>query len=228
MKVVSLTYYSRSNLVLVTLDSNEKIPFDAEFALEKGIGQGVEFDKNLIKNYQEQSITKRLHKQAFGYLSIRQRSKVELIRYLEKKLEKSLQIFKTVLPETGRLLINDVITDLETRKYLDDEEFAKNYISSKLLGKGKGKRALAYNLDKKGIAKNIIDNLLHDESVLPKETTDTLIDKSIENISMVIRSRALDKRKAREMMTRRLLTRGFSYDEIRTKIDDWLRDEYNR
>jgi regulatory protein len=226
--VVAVNFHPRSNLVSVTLDTSESFSLHAEIVLEKGVVNGNKLTKIQIKDYQALSFAKRMRTQAFSYIAIRQRSALELKRYLNKKLEKSLSIFRLVDAKTGENLITEVIDDLIKRNYIDDEAFAKNYIASRMSGKGKGKRALLFELTQKGVAKSTIARLFQDETLVSQDKTNTLIDKSIEKTALVIRSRSLDKRKAREMMTRRLLGRGFSFDEIRSKIDYWLHDEYNR
>ena len=94
--------------------------------------------------------------------------------------------------------------------------------------KSKGSRALAYALMKKGIDKQIITSILNNKEIVSSENINSLIDKSITKIGIIIKSRSLDKRKAKEMLIRRLLSRGFEFGKIRSKIDDWIRCEYNR
>ena len=87
--------------------------------------------------------------------------------YLKKKLFSGTVIF-------------DVVAKLKDYGFVDDEAFAKNYFET--LSASRGKRAIANKLKEKGIANEIIDNLLEnveDEEEIAKATA--LAEKFVKN-----------------------------------------------
>jgi len=228
-KIVSLNFYPKTNLVDIQLSDLESVTVDGELALEKNLKKGEELDLPLLIELTRLSLIKRLRHQAFFYLAIRPRSTAEMKNYLNEKIKKLSEILK---PYSSKLkqsnIITEIINDLTTRKYLNDEDFARNYIQQQMSVKAQGKQALSYGLFKKGIDKKIILKLLNDRSLINEENTATSIDQIINKTARVIFSRNLEKVKAKEMLFRRLLSRGFSYDSVRTKIDVWMNSEYNK
>jgi len=227
-KIINFTFYKKTNLVDLSLDNGETYILDAELVFDKRLTKGVEIDSDTIKKYLYESLYKRLLRQAFAYLSIRTHSVSELQFYLTKKIRNLLKLFNLSEKFSVVDIINSVIDELKRRKYLDDYQFAKTYIEQQMQTKSKGSRALAYALMKKGIDKQIINSILNNKEIVSSENINSLIDKSITKIGIIIKSRSLDKRKAKEMLIRRLLSRGFEFGKIRSKIDDWIRCEYNR
>ena len=228
-KIVSLNFYPKTNLVDIQLSDLESVTVDGELVLEKNLKKGDELDQPLLIELTRLSLIKRLRHQAFFYLAIRPRSTAEMENYLNEKIKKLSEILKpysSILNQSD--IKTEIINDLTTRKYLNDEEFARNYIQQQMSVKAKGKQALSYGLFKKGIDKKIILKLLNDKNLINDQNTVALIEQIINKTARVIYSRNLDKTKAKEILFRRLLSKGFSYDSIRTKIDDWMNSEYNK
>lgn len=98
-------------------------------------------EKNIveIKNYDEYNYAKTC---AYRSLAYRQRSKKELITKLKQK------------KISAQTIIN-VIELLEEQKYINDEDFAENFVKEKIKNKPSGKRTLIYKLQEKGISKEI-------------------------------------------------------------------------
>jgi regulatory protein len=85
---------------------------------------------------------------ALGYLSIRDRSILEMKDYLSKK-------------KFPPLLVYRVIQQLCSENYLDDKIFAENYLENRRRNKPKSLFAFRYELEKKGIDPAIIDQALN-------------------------------------------------------------------
>lgn len=56
--------------------------------------------------------------------------------------------------------INEVIEDLKSRRYLDDEKFAREWVENRLASKPRGRRLLAYELKQKKVNLDKIDQAL--------------------------------------------------------------------
>lgn len=128
-------------------------------------------------------------KYAFILLKFRQRHSAEILNRLTKK-GYSLEV------------IEDVLDYLKKNKYIDDEEFVKNYIST-LSKKGFGRRKILAGLKNMNISEKVLEDLeipSNDEKILQ------LIDKKINQYK--------GKKNVVGKILRYLLSRGFEYDEI--------------
>lgn len=98
-------------------------------------------------------------------------------------------------------IIDKIINKLEEDKYINDKEYAKQYIEIKKYGR----KRVCYELSKKGISENKI-NSAYDELEIDEA----------EFISFYIRKVA---KKDREKQIRYLLRKGFSFDLIEEKLN---------
>ncbi|MBK9333351.1 MAG: RecX family transcriptional regulator [Ignavibacteria bacterium] len=103
-----------------------------------------EFEK--IREYDEFNYAKT---SAYKFLSYRQRSKKEMVTKLKQK-------------KLSEIAINKVIKLLEEQKYLNDENFADNFVKEKIRNKKVGKRTLIGKLLEKGISKEISESIISD------------------------------------------------------------------
>ena len=101
----------------------------------------------VILSLKVQTEFEKAKKYAFLLLKFRIRSKQELTLRLKKKGFKFIEINNVV----------DFLTDLG---YIDDFKFAKTWISSRLNSKPCGKKLLVYELRQKGVAPQIINDLV--------------------------------------------------------------------
>lgn len=96
-----------------------------------------------------------------------------------------------------------VIEKLHEYNYLNDEIFAKAYISN--YSNKKGKRLIAFELESKGVSREIVNNLLDnfDEN---DEIINNLADKFLKN-------KPRDNKTAKKLINH-LFSKGFSFDKI--------------
>ena len=95
---------------------------------------------------QSQDSVKLLTQRVLGFLAIRMRSKHELRRYLEEKVDDSQ-------------IIDQVFLYLETHNLIDDKEFARLWAESRLR-KLKGDLFIKLELRQKGISDSIISETI--------------------------------------------------------------------
>lgn len=124
---------------------------------------------------------------ALRFVSYRPRSEKELKDFLAKKL--------FVWKVSEAVLVQRVVERMRELGYVDDQKFATWWVEQRASFRPKGKRAIAYELRKKGVT---IDIAL-DEFELAKKA----IAKNPKNVSFFLSSR------------------GFSSDTIR-RVIDWL------
>lgn len=128
---------------------------------------------------------------AIKYLTSQPRSIYEMRGYLVKK-------------GFNEDLVNDTIEILLKQKYLDDLSFTRNFVESRVNHKPKSKFALAYELKKKGIEPDVIEDVLknYNDRDLAIKALDTKI-KLWEH---------LDYKNFNQKIINFLQYRGFSYD----------------
>jgi len=81
--------------------------------------------------------------QAIKYLSYRERSEAEVRQNLKKR----------DIPE---VVIDEVLIRLQNNGLVDDQRFALNWVENRMEFRPRGRRALAYELQQKGITREII------------------------------------------------------------------------
>lgn len=149
------------------------------------------------------------YQKALFFLSFRQRSEKEIRDYLKKKKA----------PEE---ITDKIIKNLKINKFLNDEEFVKWWIEQRTIIRPKSTRIIKIELQRKGIDRQLIENLLPKDSEGDFAKAKKLAEKRISRYGKVE-----DRRKVFEKMARYLASKGFDYDIIKEVIDQVLGKEYN-
>ena len=138
---------------------------------------------------------------AYHYLSFRARSEKEMRDKLEEK-------------DYTKEIVEQVVTDLERQRLLDDREFARCFVEARL-GRVNGSRKLAHDLHQKGIKVEIIDEVL--------EQFAGDLDSNERAVEMLgkqaWRYRGLERDKAKRRMLGFLARRGYDADMARKAVD---------
>lgn len=99
---------------------------------------------------------------------------------------------------------------------IDDRVFAENYIE--MNRSKKGRFALKSELLKKGVSSEIIEDILS-EMEPQDDQLQTLVKKLAKN--------GISSREERDKLCKKLLTRGFSYDEINRAVSEAFPDGFD-
>ncbi|MBU4310557.1 recombination regulator RecX [bacterium] len=134
---------------------------------------------------------------AFKLLSYRPRSVKEIQDRLKKK-------------DYSSRIISEVIKSLKRLKFLNDKEFAKMWVESRIKTRPMGRHRLYQELIQKGIDRELIEKTLsnyreEEEIELAKELAQRKLKRSYQN---------LDKVTTKRRLYGFLQRRGFSYDTI--------------
>ncbi|MCK9186730.1 RecX family transcriptional regulator [Candidatus Gracilibacteria bacterium] len=133
-------------------------------------------------------------------------------RYTVSEIKKKLSYLCKNHPEIEVDIINEVINRLLELKYLDDTEFVKDYVLSRIQFKPRGISLIKQELRVKGIHKNIIEggfeNIDYDES----KACEDLIQKKMK----LWTKHPAQKRKEKAFQF--LASRGFSKEAIYTSL----------
>ena len=192
-----------------------------EFAFSLDVAQVVDFKLKVGKelSFEELEELKRasefgkLYQRALEWVLMRPRSIRETRDYLIKKLRSSpsggsSQGASPSLISSGESFefLDTIISQLLSKGYLDDRRFAEFWVQNRFVKKGVSQKRLAMELTKKGVAKNIIEEVLggRDE----EEELRKMIAKK--------RSRYDDPEKLMVYLCRQ----GFSYELVRKVMEE--------
>ncbi len=170
---------------------------DEEIVAVLGLKVGQEVDKKRIKEILHKEEIKRAKDYAFKLLSYRPRSIKEIQDRLKKK-------------DYSSKIILEVIKSLKRLKFLNDKEFARMWVESRIKTRPMGRYRLYQELIQKGIDRDLIEKILNDyreeeEIKLARELAQRKLKRSYQNLDEVT-----TKRKLYGFLQRR----GFSYDII--------------
>jgi len=135
---------------------------------------------------------------AFDCLASRPKSRMEMVAYLENK-------------DFSVAAVSHAVTRMEELGYINDSEFARAWVESRLRFRPRGAFGLRYELSSKGVAQTIIDTALEgfDENKAAMRAID----------SRRKRWKDLDPKKMRIKILGFLKRRGFSLETVHTIID---------
>ncbi len=151
----------------------------------------------------------RLYNSALKFLSFRSRSEKEIREYLKKK---------KVDPQ----VTEKIITKLKEQKFLNDFEFAKQWVESRMRFRPRSQKMLTFELKQKGISQDISDSVIQNSEFRIQndlEQAKKLVEKKIEKYKGLSRQEIFQK------LGGFLARRGFDYDTIKASIDDILKKE---
>ena len=115
-------------------------------------------------------------------------------------------------------MIQEVISRLESQNYINDQDFARYFIENRHQNKGISTKRLVQELKIKGIDSDIIEQAMFDQG-----TGNLLRDEEVEIEKMI--KKQLRKTSDRQKIIAYLARQGFSYDLIKTKLDQFLSTE---
>lgn len=151
---------------------------------------GDEITADELKRVMEKSELNSAFERAVGYLAASPRAKKEIRRYLaDKGYDKGI--------------VEQTIQKLDAYHYTDDYLYAQSYIKSK--SKKYGTFRISAELRQKGIAQDIIDELLDDA---PEDNIMEIANKYLKS----------HKSADRQRLKRFLAGRGFSWDSINNAV----------
>lgn len=150
-----------------------------------------------------ETIEKLLNK-AYFFLSLRQRSEKEMYRYLKRKAEGC----SATDEEVGQ-----VMEELRSQKYLNDDAFVEAYVRHQSAIKPKGEYAIRLELRKKGIPEAKIDLYFQQNSV----DEEMLAKDALAKVWSRYKTLPFLKRKKRAIDF--LSRRGFTFDTANQAVE---------
>jgi regulatory protein len=111
-------------------------------------------------------------------------------------------------PERSESDISQVITYLESKKYLNDNEYAQLFVADSIRFKPQGLSAIKQRLKQKGVSSDIVKNTFSNIFVDEYQVALGLAKKKIKLIH------SSDAKKKSEKLQRFLISRGFNFGTI--------------
>lgn len=186
---------------LVSFDNGEEIKISEDTLVNFGLYKGQEVEEVFVENLKFEDEKSEALLLSYKFLQ-RNKTKHQLVDYLYKN-------------KIQRDIIDIILPILEEKKYLNDEDYARRYLSDALNIKKYGKIKTRYMLMSKGIDKKIIEKVMENydyeleymnaleliEKRISKDETDPKIINSAKNY---------------------LQGRGFEFEIINFTLDDYL------
>ena len=193
----------KGNNVIIIFDDREPVTIDYRTVLDNGLRKNDSIDEKFFEQLISESSFLKIKDSAFRLLGRRHHSTSELRNKLAKK-------------KYQKEIVEKVLADLTTGKFLDDELFAVAYLEERSLKKI-GVNKLKAELFKKGIDRKIIDKvLLNIDSDLSYEQAFELAKRKI----LFLQRKELDKNKLKTKIFSYLSSRGFESEIILKVLND--------
>ncbi len=200
LKITQVTPQKNNSLkVNVFVDGEYKFSLDGADAALRGIKSGKELSQNDITNLLMDSQFTKARDTALGILS---RKNITSHDLGQKLLEKGYE----------DIVIGEVIKELESLGYIDDESYASMYLEY-CLEKMWGKKKIIYEMKQKGISDEII------ESVLGAYEDEAALEQMKDIIKQKYMHLCLSDPRTKAKITRYFASRGFDFSQINTAIN---------
>lgn len=211
MKVTKLSSQKKdSSRVNMYIDDEFFCGLSLDSVSKFNIYDGKEIDAEELEEILFEELKSRFSQRALSYVSKTIKTEFQLRRYLRTlSIKKRGTWYKDIEKEQLGRIFNEVIEKLNEYGYINDEQFAEQFILSRIKNKPRGKIILVSELMSKGVNKEIarekVDELVEDEYEVLKRT----YEKKFKEENITIRDR-----KKIDFLKRK----GFSWDLIEKLI----------
>ena len=201
-KISSIEKQKKEGRYNIFLDGEFAFGAYKETVFNFGLRVNDELDEKKIveiKSYDEINFGKKV---AYRFLNYKPHSEKEVITKLKEK-------------KISQQSINTILDSLKSLNFLDDKKYAKMYIEEKLEHKPEGRRLLEIKLNRKGLDKETVQNIM--EENYSEETEIIKIEDLLLRYKKKVRAKTLSEKK--QKCYRYLLSKGFAYDLITDVIN---------
>lgn len=205
MKITNIEPQRNNKRVNVYVDDLFAIGIDLELKYKHKLEVGMEVDDDFIKEVLKAEEQNKVTNQALNLLSFRQRSEKEIYNAL---IRKGYEEF----------YIENAIEYCKNQRYLDDRAFAKAFIKDKLNINKLGGQRIKYELQKKGVSQEIIDDVLILDVDDQLEAALKLAEKKLPSYKKD------DKNAVYRKLSGFLQRKGYSFEIVSKVIRDVLKD----
>lgn len=190
----------------VFIDGKFAFGLDEEVVSKLGLEKEEALTESRIEEILGQKSENEAKNVALKFLSFRRRTEKEIKGKLKKK-------------GFDERTIKSTIEKLKEYDLINDFEFASAWVKERLAHKPRGKKLLKHELWKKGIKKEIIDQVTEELCKNEAKSALELLEKTKK------RYRNLEPNVAKRRMYGLLIRRGFSYDNVKHAMGNLMRDQ---
>lgn len=205
MKITSIEPQKNQQRVNIYVDDLFTIGIDLELKYKHKLEVGMEVDDDFIKEVLRAEEQNKVINHALNLLSFRQRSEKEIHTALKRK-------------GYEEFYINNAIDYCRTQSYLDDRAFAKSFIKDKLNINKLGEQRIKYELIKKGVSEEIINDVLVLDRDDQFEAAFKLAEKKLSSYKND------DKNGAYRKLSGFLQRKGYSFEIVSKVVKEILKD----
>lgn len=142
-------------------------------------------------------------------------AKSKALKYIERALKSEFQVREFLQKkEYDEDAIGRVIEFLKEYKFIDDEYYAKAFVTQNMRIEGKGN--IKYKLIKKGISEDVINSILNE---IPSEDEETVALKLAEKKLKVLCKNEGNINKIKSKLNTFLISKGYNFDTIKSVVN---------
>lgn len=190
--------------VSVFLDGAFAFGVHQNLVLKYGLHEGRVLTVEEQEAIQEEDRVNKAKARALDYLAHKPRTVAEVRRKLQEKAYEAP-------------VIDTVVAQLHDRGYLDDEEYAEEYVRSRFSAKGYGPVRIEQELRKRGLDRHLAETAVEDFFA---EVDELAAAREHAEKGWTRIRREDDPRRRRDKLYRYLTRRGYTYDTVRQLIDE--------
>ncbi|MCP3923107.1 MAG: hypothetical protein GY714_11030 [Desulfobacterales bacterium] len=139
----------KKNKNRVSIFINEKYSFSIDAISAMKIKTGMEITDEIIADLQREDLPRKAYSEGLYYLSFRSRTYSEADKHLKDK-------------GYDDSIVEEALKKLIDINFIDDENYARQFLESKIRVNPKGALSIKYELKQKGISEDIIEKALLD------------------------------------------------------------------
>ena len=213
MKITAISVQARNpDRVNVSIDGAYRFSLDISQVADLCVKVGRKLDDTELAKLEGESQFGKLYARALEYSLSRPHSVREVRDYLRRKtLARKYKSRRTgeikEAPGVSQAVADRVLERLQTKGYVDDENFARWWVENRNVAKGTSRRKLTNELRAKGVSVEIIDDAL-----AASERSD---DDELAKIIAKKHSKYPDEQKFLQYLARQ----GFGYDDIKSALE---------
>ncbi|MDY0097390.1 MAG: RecX family transcriptional regulator [Candidatus Dojkabacteria bacterium] len=156
MRVSKIEYQKRDpNRVNLYIDEEFFCGISLDTLASENLYEGLESTQEVLDRIVQRDLRSRFLTRVTEYLSHSPKTEFQVYRYLKNlKFKKKNVWFKEEIYLDWDNLFDEIVDKLKEYKYIDDESFARSFVSSRLRNKPRGKSVLISELISKGVSKD--------------------------------------------------------------------------
>jgi len=207
MRVSKIEYQKKDpNRVNLYIDDSFFCGISLDTLASENLYEGLDINDEVLDRILQRDLKSRFQIRVTEYLSHSPKTEFQIYRYLKDlKFKKKNTWFKEDIDVNWDILFDEIVGKLKEYKYIDDESYARSFVSSRLRNKPRGKNILISELISKGVSKDIAEMVCNEEVVDELEVLRKAFEKKYRGKEFDIKD---------QKMVGFLLRKGFSWDLI--------------